>query len=82
MQIRKLASYQQGDLEAMYADGTLFYAEDKGGEYLKFGWDDLSENQNAGLRQINFSASRYNSIYGNSSTVQPAAISLIPQIKF
>lgn len=82
MQIRKLASYQQGDLEAMYADGTLFYAEDKGGEYLKFGWDHLSENQNAGLRQITFSASRYNSIYGNSSTVQPAAISLIPQIKF
>ena len=81
MQIRKLASASEGDLEAMYADGTLFYAEDKSGEYLKFGWD-VSSNQNADLRQINFSASRYNSIYGNSSTVQPAAISLIPQIRY
>ena len=81
MQVRKLASYSEGDLEAMYADGTLFYAEDTGGEYLKFGWD-VSDNQNAGLRQINFSASRYNSVYGSSSTVQPAALSLIPQIKY
>ena len=81
MQIRKLASYSEGDLEAMYADGTLFYAEDTGGEYLKFGWD-VSDNQNAGLRQINFSASRYNSVYGSSTTVQPPALQLIPQIRY
>ena len=81
MQIRKLGSYRQGDLEAMYADGTLFYAEDAGGEYLKFGWDG-SENQNADLRQINFSASRYNSVYGSSTTVQPPALQLIPQIRY
>ena len=81
MKIRKLGSSQHGDLEAMFTDGTLFYAEDAGGQYLKFGWD-VSGNQNTGLQRINFSASRYNSIYGNSSTVQPAAISLIPQIKF
>lgn len=29
-----------------------------------------------------FDASRANSIYGNSGTVQPPAIALIPQIKF
>lgn len=31
---------------------------------------------------INFNANKSNAIYGNSDTVQPAAIFLIPQIKF
>ena len=31
---------------------------------------------------LNIDANRSNSIYGNSSTVQPPAISLIPQIRF
>ena len=31
---------------------------------------------------INFDASKSNSIYGSSNTVQPASITLIPQIKF
>ena len=31
---------------------------------------------------INFNANKSNAIYGNSDTVQPAAILLIPQIKF
>ena len=30
----------------------------------------------------NFTASRSNSIYGSNQTVQPPALSLIPQIKF
>ena len=31
---------------------------------------------------LNFDASRSNAIYGNSNTVQPPSIVLIPQIKF
>lgn len=31
---------------------------------------------------LNFDASRSNTIYGNSDTVQPATITLIPQIKY
>ena len=31
---------------------------------------------------FNFNASKSNSIYGNSNTVQPPALQLIPQIKF
>lgn len=33
-------------------------------------------------RNENFDASLSNAIYGNSTTVQPPALSLIPQIKF
>ena len=36
----------------------------------------------ATIQRITFNASRANSIYGNSTTVQPAAIRLIPQIKY
>lgn len=32
--------------------------------------------------RIYFDASRSNAIYGNSETVQPATITLIPQIKY
>lgn len=31
---------------------------------------------------VSFSANRSNQIYGNSTTVQPPALQLIPQIKF
>lgn len=31
---------------------------------------------------VNFKASKANPIYGNSNTVQPPAIVLIPQIKY
>ena len=41
------------------------------------GSGNFSNNQ-----KITFNASNSNSIYGNSDTVQPSAISLIPQIKF
>lgn len=37
---------------------------------------------NNDLVTVNFDASRSNPIYGNSSTVQPPAIQLIPQIKY
>ena len=36
----------------------------------------------SGKSNLVFNASRYNSIYGNSNTVQPPAVSLIPIIKY
>ena len=38
--------------------------------------------QRYGTGSFTFDASRVNSIYGASTTVQPAAIQLLPQIKF
>ena len=35
-----------------------------------------------GYKQLHFDASSYNPIYGASNTVQPPALSFIPQIKF
>ena len=41
-------------------------------------------NANGGgaTNNFNFDASRSSAIYGNANTVQPPAITLIPQIKF
>ena len=39
-------------------------------------------NWNGPCDTLNIDASRSSSVYGSSSTVQPPAISLIPQIKF
>ena len=39
-------------------------------------------NNNSTWGQVNLNASRQNSIYGNSTTVQPPAIQLIPQIRY
>ena len=39
-------------------------------------------NYDGNTNTFNFNASQSNSIYGASSTVQPPALSLIPQIKF
>ena len=38
--------------------------------------------QNGFLQYLNFSMQRGNAIYGKANTVQPAAIVLIPQIRF
>ena len=37
---------------------------------------------NFGIKDLNMDASRSSSVYGNSLTVQPPALVLIPQIKF
>ena len=80
-QTRYMSSNSAGDLSPVYVDGNLFDIEEKTGTYLKIGYD-MSTSQNAGLRQINFNASRVNSIFGKSTTVQPPALVLIPQIKY
>lgn len=36
----------------------------------------------ASMNGLELDASQFNSVYGNSDTVQPPAICLIPQIKF
>lgn len=41
-----------------------------------------AENGGYGKFLLNFDASRSNSIYGTSDTVQPPALTLIPQIKY
>lgn len=46
-------------------------------------WMEAKENaNNKGNANLHFSASNSNSIYGNSNTVQPPAITLIPIIKY
>lgn len=44
--------------------------------------DSNSSNPAFGVKDIYFSASRSNSIYGNSTTVQPPALTLLPCIKY
>ena len=48
-------------------------------QYLTDSHQDVGNS--VGGTKINMSLSRSNAIYGASTTVQPAAISLIPQIK-
>lgn len=43
---------------------------------------DLSVGSYKSAKRIKLDASQSSSIYGNADTVQPPAISLIPQIKF
>ena len=42
----------------------------------------LGNNSGANVPYLGFQASKSNSIYGASETVQPPAIILLPQIKF
>ena len=79
IQSRYMSTYNQGDLSLIYADGSLFNAEDKSASYNKVLND---SNSNANLRQISFNASRVSSIYGNSNTVQPSALSVQYCIKY
>ena len=50
-------------------------------------WDNASSdivpgNNNDSIGKLNFNANDSNIIYGSSETVQPPAITLLPQIKF
>ena len=66
------------EARTIWADGTIFQADEQTGNYAKIS----TVTGEHGLTRISFALSRGNSIYGQSSTVQPAAISLIPQIRF
>ncbi len=58
------------------ADGAFRTADDT--SHLRGIWSDSDTSRN----KISFDASRSNAIYGASATVQPPAISLIPQIRY
>ena len=47
-------------------------------------WDTLafSPGKPVALERIRFDASKHNTIYGQSSTVQPPSITLIPQLRY
>ena len=66
------ANANEGDLEV--STGALYK------NYLSS--TEAPEGDNAKDTEIGFNASRYNDIYGASDTVQPPALSLIPQIKY
>ena len=61
------------------------FAAAKGVFYTKVFTGKISStaaSETSGLRSIGFDASRGNSIFGNSETIQPPTISLLPQIKY
>lgn len=73
--LRPSSSYNQISVE----DELLFSA----GEEIEITNNPLQvKTDTANLKKVNFNASAANSIYGASSTVQPSAIVLIPQIKY
>ena len=45
-------------------------------------YDGNVDQPNMGRIALNFSARNSNTIYGNSSTVQPPALQLVPQIRY
>ena len=55
--------------------GAFFSGENTNGGLIGGGTSD-------GFTKAAFDASKSNSIYGNSNTVQPPALQFIPQIKF
>lgn len=62
------------------SDGEAFSYTPGGGSSSPFGVNFSNASVTTGL--MTFKASNSNSIYGNSNTVQPPAITLIPQIKY
>ena len=79
--IRTMASNSSGELSPITMAQSTFAVTKKSGSFLKIGYDN-SSNQNAGVYQIEFSATKANSIYGNSSTVRPPALNLIPNLRY
>ena len=61
---------------ATKADNKLFKLSQVAGSY-----NGHSDSGNAGVK-LQFNANGYNQVYGASSTVQPPALSLLPQFKF
>ena len=64
--------------QAINGYGGSYYVEKKQGTATGGNASSISDS----YYRNSFSANRSNAIYGASATVQPPAISLIPQIKF
>lgn len=79
---KKQTEYQfliDGGTESISFNGA-FTNED--GTYTAHSWSGAAQNPYPCPSDVTFKASRANSIYGNAETVQPPAITLIPQIKY
>ena len=67
-----------------YLGATHPYADDRTGPFRMTeyggGFDGVSSNPQLG--KVKMDLSQDNAIYGSSSTVQPPAIMLLPQIKY
>lgn len=66
-------------------EGTFGYAVSTlgaNGAFTEGGYGGQVGGSGVNLSNRSFDASRFNAIYGNSNTVQPPAITLIPQIKY
>ena len=63
-------------------NGVFDNARGSGAFYITEGGESGMGTIGQNKQNLNFAASRSNSIYGSSQTVQPPAILLIPQIKF
>lgn len=61
------------EVSGNYADGAFYYGDAKGGAY--------SYSTTGTSYWMYFDASRSNSIYGNSTTVTPPSVNLLPCIK-
>ena len=78
---RQMNSMATGNLPSIQADGKLYIRDiDNGSNYLMLQYANTSPNEIAGYK-IQFNANRFNSIYGNSTTVQCSAIINILQLK-
>ena len=79
LQLNLLGSSELGVVFPRSATGAFYQKEpmnQRGISISSYGGADQRD------REIGFDASRSNSIYGNSSTVQPPAVKLIPIIKY
>jgi hypothetical protein len=73
------------NITGRYADqGFDVSASGTGAMYNAGGWVNRAQHRDitSGATSIGFDASRSNAIYGASTTVQPPAITMIPQIKY
>ena len=67
-----------------YLGSTHPYEDDRTGPFLMtaYGGGFAGDSSLPQLGQVKMDLSQDNAIYGSSSTVQPPAIMLLPQIKF
>lgn len=45
-------------------------------------WSSITAGSNSAFYDLTFDASKVNTVYGSSDAVQPAAIKLIPQLRY
>ena len=66
------------DAHSPINNGVFQTSENSGEKYVAMAFTEATSRSN----MLSFALSNANAIYGASSTVQPPALSLIPQIKY